>query len=80
MDVTAAGMIGMHVERSDETIYTRYPRLREGRLPQGPLGSIAVITDENDAVVERLSHDAWGKRRFPNVDDDPAGSITSHVS
>ena len=34
--VTAAGMIGMHVERSDETIYTRYPRLREGRLPQGP--------------------------------------------
>jgi hypothetical protein len=25
--------------------------------------------------VERLSYDAWGKRRFPNGADDPTGSI-----
>ena len=41
------------------------------------LGSIAVITDETGAVAERLSYDAWGKRRYPNGDDDPAGSIAS---
>ena len=33
------------------------------------LGSISVITDEADAVVERLSYDAWGKRRFPDGTD-----------
>jgi hypothetical protein len=41
------------------------------------LGSIAVITNESGAVVERNSHDAWGTRRFPDGSDDPTGSITS---
>jgi RHS repeat-associated protein len=42
------------------------------------LGSVAVITNEAGAVVERRSYDAWGKRRFPNGEDDPTGgSITS---
>ena len=41
------------------------------------LGSISVITDENAVVVERLSYDAWGKRRNPNGTDDTTGSITS---
>ena len=41
------------------------------------LGSIAVITDGNGAVSERLSYDAWGKRRFANGADDPSGSIVS---
>jgi RHS repeat-associated protein len=41
------------------------------------LGSIAVITDGSGAVAERLSYDAWGKRRFSNGADDPSGSITS---
>jgi RHS repeat-associated protein len=31
-------------------------------------------------VVERLSYDAWGKRRFPNGTDDPTGSITSETT
>ncbi len=30
------------------------------------LGSIAVVTDENGAVTERLAYDPWGKRRFIN--------------
>jgi RHS repeat-associated protein len=44
------------------------------------LGSISVITNESGVVVERLSYDAWGKRRFPNGADDPTGSITSQTS
>jgi RHS repeat-associated protein len=44
------------------------------------LGSIAVITDGGGAVLERLSYDAWGKRRNTNGTDDPAGSITSSTT
>ena len=44
------------------------------------LGSVAVITDEAGAVVERLSYDAWGKRRFATGADDPTGSITSQTT
>ena len=66
-------MIGMRVERSDATTYTRY-------FHKDHLGSIATITDETGAVVERLSYDAWGKRRFPNGQDDPTGSISSQTT
>jgi RHS repeat-associated protein len=66
-------LIGMVVERSDETTYTRY-------FHKDHLGSIAVITDEAGAVVERLSYDAWGRRRFPDGTDDPSGSITSQTT
>jgi RHS repeat-associated protein len=44
------------------------------------LGSIAVITNESGAVVERNSYDAWGKRRFPTGADDPSGNITSQTT
>jgi hypothetical protein len=44
------------------------------------LGSVAVITDETGAVVERLSYDAWGKHRAPSGADDPTGSITSQTA
>lgn len=44
------------------------------------LGSISVITNESGVVVERLSYDAWGKRRHPNGADDPTGTITSQTS
>jgi RHS repeat-associated protein len=66
-------LIGMVVERSDETTYTRY-------FHKDHLGSIAVITDEAGTVVERLSYDAWGRRRFPDGSDDPSGSITSQTT
>jgi uncharacterized protein RhaS with RHS repeats len=52
-------MVGMRVERSDMTVHTRY-------FHKDHLGSIATITDEAGAVVERLSYDPWGKRRHPN--------------
>jgi hypothetical protein len=31
-------------------------------------------------VVERLSYDAFGKRRHPNGADDPAGAIASQAT
>jgi RHS repeat-associated protein len=71
--MTAGGLVGVHVENSEETTSTRY-------FHKDHLGSIAVITDEAGAVVERLSYDAWGKRRNPNGTDDPAGSITSQTN
>lgn len=63
-------LIGMRVEKPDETVATRY-------FHKDHLGSIAVMTDEAGAVVERFSYDAWGKRRFANGTDDPTESITS---
>jgi RHS repeat-associated protein len=59
-------LIGMRVLRSGSGITTRY-------LHTDNLGSIAIITDETGAVVERDSYDAWGKRRFPTGADDPSG-------
>ena len=44
------------------------------------LGSVSVITDGSGAVLERLSYDAWGKRRNANGTDDPAGAVASAVT
>ena len=41
------------------------------------LGSIAVNTDGTGTVVERLSYDAWGRRRNSDGTDNTACSITS---
>jgi RHS repeat-associated protein len=65
-------MIGVRYLHSDETVTTRYFHLDH-------LGSISVITNESGVVVERLSYDAWGKRRFPDGTDDPTGSIASQT-
>jgi RHS repeat-associated protein len=65
-------MLGMRV-LSASTVTTRY-------FHTDNLGSIAVITDETGAVVERDGYDAWGKRRFPNGADDPTGSLTSQTT
>jgi len=45
--MAAGGLVGMHVENSDETVSTRY-------FHKDHLGSISVITDESGAVLERL--------------------------
>ncbi len=44
------------------------------------LGSVAVITDAAGVVTERLSYDAWGKRRHADGADDPTGSIVSQTT
>ena len=41
------------------------------------LGSSSVLTDGSGAVTERLSYDAWGRRRNSNGTDNSACSITS---
>ncbi len=71
--IVGGKMVGVRFERSDLSVSTRY-------FVRDHLGSVAVLTDENGLVVERLSYDAWGKRRFPNGTDDPTGSITSQTS
>jgi RHS repeat-associated protein len=39
------------------------------------LGSVAVITDQDGSVTERLAYDPWGKRRFPNGTADTNDTI-----
>ena len=55
----------MHIENVGGSTLTRY-------FAKDHLGSVAVITDESGTVLERLSFDAWGKRRYPTGADDPA--------
>ena len=47
------------------------------------LGSVTLATDEAGQVVDRLAYDAYGKRRFPNGQDDTgntlAGATTSYA-
>ena len=66
--------VGMRVlQTASATLSTRY-------FHTDHLGSISVITDENGNVVERLSFDAWGKRRHPDGTDDATGGITSQTT
>ena len=66
--------VGMRVlQTASATLNTRY-------FHTDHLGSIAAITDENGLVVERLSYDAWGKRRNIDGTDDTAGSLTSQTT
>ena len=43
------------------------------------LGSIVAITDASSAVLERLSYDAWGKRRLLNKTSTVLGGLPSVV-
>ncbi|MDC7789639.1 DUF637 domain-containing protein [Rhodoplanes sp. TEM] len=66
--------VGMRVtEVASQTISLRYFHLDH-------LGSVSVLTNEAGVVVERLSYDAWGKRRHPNGADDVTGSIESQTT
>jgi RHS repeat-associated protein len=64
-------MVGVRfLNATTEALSTRY-------FHADQLGSISAITDENGNVVQYLSYDPWGKRRFANGTDDPTDSITS---
>ena len=67
------GLIGLYTQRSNNVNDTRY-------FHKDPLGSVSVVTNETGAVVERLSYDAWGKRRNSNGTDDPGNSIVPSVN
>ncbi|MCW5620467.1 MAG: RHS repeat protein, partial [Burkholderiales bacterium] len=71
--IRAYGMtVALYSMRSG-TVQTRYFHLDH-------LGSIRVITRETRAVLERLSYDPWGKRRFADGNDDPGNTISSAVT
>ncbi|BAM86886.1 exported hypothetical protein [Bradyrhizobium oligotrophicum S58] len=68
--------VGMRVAQTSggsTTITTRY-------FHTDHLGSISAISDQNGLLVERLSYDAWGKRRNADGSDDTTGSITSQTT
>lgn len=39
------------------------------------LGSIAAVSNEAGAIVERMAYDPWGKRRYPNGTSDKLDAI-----
>lgn len=55
-------LVGTYHKVSNGNTYTRY-------FHTDHLGSVEVITNETGGVVQRLSYDAWGKRRNPNGTD-----------
>jgi|GEM_PF-6891628 len=76
--IAGGEMVGEHFTKTPVggtpiTTETRY-------FVKDHLGSVAVLMDESGTVTERLSYDAWGKRRFPDGSDDPTGSITSETT
>lgn len=44
------------------------------------LGSVAVVTDQNGNVINRLSYDPWGKRRNPNGSPAACGTLGSSTT
>lgn len=44
------------------------------------LGSVSVITNDTGTVLQRLSYDAWGKRRNADGTADPGCTITSSTT
>src|SRR5260221_7483852 len=68
-DYLSAGnaKVGMRsLQTASETLTMRY-------FHTDHLGSISVLSNENGVVVERLSFDAWGKRRNPDGTADVTG-------
>ena len=64
--------IAITTQRSNGVNDTRY-------LHTDHLGSVAAVTDETGAVVERLSYDVFGKRRNPNGSDGAAGLTSTQL-
>lgn len=71
--VAGGDTVALRTSRSDGSVTLRY-------LHKDHLGSLVALTDATGAVAERLSYDAWGKRRNTNGSDDPAGALTSQAS
>ena len=66
-------LVGAVIERAGEATLTRYFHLDH-------LGSVSAITSEAGVLIEKLSFDAWGKRRHPTGEDDPVCGIESEAT
>ncbi len=66
-------MIGVFVVQEEQSYDMHY-------FTKDHLGSTSVLTNEDGNVIERLSYDAWGKRRHANGADDPAGTVQSQTT
>jgi RHS repeat-associated protein len=69
----AGSVIGVYTTRSDGSSATQY-------FHKDHLGSVVLTTSDNGTVVERLSYDAFGKRRNNLGTDDPNDLLRSVVS
>lgn len=65
--------VALYQEKSDGTTQTRY-------LHHDHLGSLDTVTDETGNVIERLSFDAWGKRRTPAWQSDPGNTVQGQTT
>lgn len=68
---TPEGAIGLYTRRSDGSASTRY-------WHKDHLGSLVALTDENGAVVDRYTYDAWGKRAHPAGTGSEERGYTGH--
>ncbi len=68
-----SGLVAIYLEEDNDagepSQSTRY-------FHKDHLNSVDTVTDENGNVIERLSYDPHGKRRYPNGQDDPANALT----
>lgn len=71
--VAGGNVIGVRFNRADGTVLKRY-------FHKDALGSIVALSDDSGSLVESDSYDAWGKRRYPNGQSDPTGSLTSQTT
>jgi hypothetical protein len=76
--LSAGGMVfAMQITRSGNLAQGGSTKPQENLqyLHTDHLGSVAVVTDQDGSVTERLAYDPWGKRRFPNGTADTNDSI-----
>ena len=77
--LTAGGeSFALHTQR--EGTLNGTPAKSVSYFHQDHLGSLAAITNEAGAVVERLAYDPWGKRRFSDGNKDDNDTLTSSVT
>jgi RHS repeat-associated protein len=71
----SAGGITFAIQTLREGVLNGKPARALNYLHHDHLGSVAAVTDEAGAVIERMAYDPWGKRRFTNGTADTSDSI-----
>jgi len=70
--VNAMGLVGVYVTKN---VYAAGDGPGMRYFHKDHLGSIAAITNEAGAPIERFAYEAFGKRRFPSGTADPANTL-----